>query len=190
MLSSGFTVDSNWPLDQSGAPAPCALVLRVNMPQGEPSGRVDVATLSATLAYVNDPGVTVSSSVTDTTTVAVGGQLELQKRVRNVTQGTPLTTLGTGRPGEVLEYCINYQNLGASPVTQTEFRDPVPFFTTFETSAYVGQDIKWTVGGTTTPLTAAPDSDVGELSAGVIEVDLGTVAPGTSGQVCYQARIQ
>ena len=200
VLTDGFTVDSAWPRTEDGALAPCSLELRVFVPEGEPSGRVDLATLSADLVYANNPsGVTDTQSVTDVTTVTAGGRLELSKRVRNVTQDanppanyTPgFKTVGEGKPGEVLEYCISYQNLGTQPLTQTLFSDPVPFFTTFETGAYgAGQDLEWTHDGAVTPLSAAADSDEGELSSGVVQVAIGEVAAGEGGTVCYQVRIK
>ena len=136
VLTSGFVVDESWPRTQAGTLAPCALELRVIVPEGEPSGRVDLATLNAELTYANNAAVTETLTVTDVTTVTAGGRLELSKRVANTTQGTDFSTVGEGEPGDVLEYCISYQNLGTQTLTQTRFSDPVPFFTTFEADAY------------------------------------------------------
>ncbi len=195
VLPGGFTVDSTWPRAEDGSLAPCALELRVFVPQGESSGRIDLATLSASLVYNNNPDdVTDVQTVTDVTTVTAGGQLELTKRVRNVDQGTAFTTLGAGKPGEVLEYCIAYQNLGTQPLTQTLFSDPIPFFTSFATGVYGGAgqdgDIEWTHDGAVTPLSAAADSDAGKLDGGVVYVTIGEVGAGEAGKVCYRVSIK
>ena len=191
VLTSGFVVDESWPHTQEDTLAPCALELRVIVPEGEPSGRVDLATLSAELTYANNAAVTETLTVTDVTTVTAGGRLELSKRVANTTQGTDFSTVGEGEPGDVLEYCIGYQNLGTQTLTQTRFSDPVPFFTTFEADAYgAGDDIEWTYDGVPTYLSATSDADEGELSGGVVQVAIGEVFAGETGEVCYSVRIR
>ncbi len=190
VIAAGFDVDNTWPRTEAGALAPCALELRVFVPEGEASGRIDLATLSANLAYADNSAVVDSVSVTDVTTVTTGGQLELTKRVANVTQGADFGTVGEGEPGDVLEYCISYRNLGTETLTQTLFSDPVPFFTTFVTGAYNSQDILWTHNGAEKPLSATTNDDEGELSSGVVQVDIGEVAAGEAGEVCYRVRIR
>ena len=190
VLTSGFVVDESWPRTQENTLAPCALELRVIVPEGEPSGRVDLATLSAELTYANNVDVIEILSVTDVTTVTAGGRLELSKRVANTTQGTDFSTVGEGEPGDVLEYCIGYQNLGTQTLTQTRLGDPVPFFTSFQTGIYSGQDIRWTHSGTVQNLSAAADGDEATLSGGVVQVAIGEVLAGETGEVCYSVRIR
>jgi uncharacterized repeat protein (TIGR01451 family) len=182
-----FTVDATWPREADGSLKACGLEVRVLVPAGEPDGSLDIALLSGALSYDNNPGVVETRSLTDTTTVSTG-QVRLEKRVRNVTQGTAFGASASGKPGEVLEYCIAFRNLGTAAVTGFVLTDPIPFFTDLWRYG-PSQDIKLTFGATTY-LTAAPDSDQGEVAGGVVRVALGTLGPGAYGEVCYQARIR
>jgi uncharacterized repeat protein (TIGR01451 family) len=182
-----FTVDATWPREADGSLKACGLEVRVLVPAGEPDGSLDIALLSGALSYANNPGVVETRSLTDTTTVSTG-QVRLEKRVRNVTQGTAFGASASGKPGEVLEYCIAFRNLGTAAVTGFVLTDPIPFFTDLWRYG-PSQDIKLTFGATTY-LTAAPDSDQGEVAGGVVRVALGTLGPGAYGEVCYQARIR
>jgi uncharacterized repeat protein (TIGR01451 family) len=183
-----FTVDAAWPREADGSLKACGLEVRVLVPAGEPDGSLDIALLSGALSYANNPGVVETRSLTDTTTVSTG-QVRLEKRVRNVTQGTAFGTSASGKPEEVLEYCIAFRNLGTAAVTGFVLTDPIPFFTDLWPYG-PSQDIKLTTGSTTTYLTAAPDSDQGEVVGGVVRVALGTLGPGAYGEVCYQAKIR
>jgi len=182
-----FTVDATWPREADGSLKACGLEVRVLVPAGEPDGSLDIALLSGALSYANNPGVVETRSLTDTTTVSTG-QVRLEKRVRNVTQGTAFGASASGKPGEVLEYCIAFRNLGTAAVTGFVLTDPIPFFTDLWPYG-PSQDIKLTFG-TTTYLTAAPGDDQGEVVGGVVRVALGTLGPGAYGEVCYQARIR
>ena len=186
-LTLTFTVDATWPREADGSLKACGLEVRVLVPAGEPDGSLDIALLSGALRYANNPGVVETRSLTDTTTVSTG-QVRLEKRVRNVTQGTAFGTSASGKPGEVLEYCIAFRNLGTAAVTDFVLTDPIPFFTDLWPYG-PSQDVKLTFG-TTTYLTAASDSDQGEVVGGVVRVALGTLGPGAYGEVCYQARIR
>jgi len=182
-----FTVDATWPREADGSLKACGLEVRVLAPAGEPDGSLDIALLSGALSYADNPGVVETRSLTDTTTVSAG-QARLEKRVRNVTQGTAFGASASGKPGEVLEYCIAFRNLGTAAVTGFALTDPIPFFTDLWPYG-PSQDIKLTTG-TTTYLTAAPGDDQGEVVGGVVRVALGTLGPGAYGEVCYQAKIR
>ena len=190
ILTTGFSVDESWQRDKSGRLASCLIELHVNVPAGEPGGRLDIATLQASLSWVNS-SATDSQSVTDVTTITSGGQLRLEKRVRNVSEGAAFGIKSEAEPGHVLEYCISYQNIGTEDVTATEFLDPLPYFTSLKTDAYGIGDaaISWNNGTSPLVLTAAQDSDAGAFIDGVARVDIGTVPPGLQGEVCYQAEI-
>jgi len=108
------------------------------VPAGQPAGRVEIALLQAALQWAGNPGVTEVRSLSDTTTIVLPGGLRLEKRVRNATQGTAFATSAGGRPGEVLEYRIAYQNIGAQPIFNVVLADPVPFFTDLVQNAYGG----------------------------------------------------
>ncbi|MFB9990661.1 hypothetical protein ACFFLM_01480 [Deinococcus oregonensis] len=121
----------------------------------------------------------------------------VSKTVQNITAGGPVGTTGTGKPGEVLEYCITTTNTGNIGLGNLVFGDNVPANTTFKLGAYgVGQDIRVTypTGGTPTGnvfLTAAADADKGVLAAGRVTVNPSTfiLAPGKTYTVCFRATI-
>ena len=111
-----FSVGSTWPRELDGSLRACTVEVRALVPAGEPIGATDIALVKVELAWANRPGVVEPDTLTDTLQV-VGGEVRLEKRVRNVTQNTPFATTGQGRPGEVLEYCIAYRNLGTQGVS-------------------------------------------------------------------------
>ncbi|WP_050802017.1 hypothetical protein [Thermus sp. CCB_US3_UF1] len=188
---ASLAVGPTWPREPDGSLRACALEVRALVPAGEPQGAVDVALVQATLTWANLASVQEVDGLTDTLQV-VGGEVRLSKRVRNVTQGTPLGTTGQGRPGDILEYCIAYRNLGTSPVGSFTLTDPVPFFTNPESSVgdYGNRAIRWVQGGTTSFLTAAQDGDAGEIVGGVVRVLVGSLGPGGEGEVCYRVRVR
>jgi len=96
-----------------GAGASQEIQVRVIVPDGEPIGAVDVATVTATAG-------SASASVTDTTTV-VGGDLRLEKQV-DKTQAAP---------GETLTYTVTASNIGTADLKQVIITDPLPSYTSF-----------------------------------------------------------
>jgi uncharacterized repeat protein (TIGR01451 family) len=128
---------------------------------------------------VTDPG-----TLTDTTTVGTLGALSLFKQVRNCGSGAcsgAYATNVSGTPGNVLEYCISYRNLSTQTLTQVVVSDPVPFFTTYIPGSL-------SLGGTA--LSDAADADAGQVVSGVVRVQVGTLGPGGSGQLCYRVQIR
>jgi len=116
---------------------------------------------------------------------------KLSKRVRNVTQTGAFGTVGTGKPNEVLEYCIDFKNYGVA-VASFVVSDTVPSNTTANLSSYgVGLGLQVVRGGVTTTRTSiGTDADGGSLSSAALSLDLGTLAAGESGSVCFQASIR
>jgi uncharacterized repeat protein (TIGR01451 family) len=181
-LPYSFTVGSAWPREADGSLKACAVEVMVIVPAGLPGGSSDFLNLASRLRYAGNAAVDDQLALTDTTVVGVGGELRLTKQVQNLTQGTPPSTgRADGRPGEVLEYCIAYQNQGASPVTQVVLTDPIPFFTDYQAG---------TLRLGASPLTDAADADAGEVSRGLVRVRIGTLAAGAGGQVCYRVKIR
>ncbi|WP_041443916.1 hypothetical protein [Thermus thermophilus] len=92
----------------------------------------------------------------------------------------------------MLEYCVAYRNLGTAPVSQFVLTDPVPFFTDPLPSVpdYGGKAIRWSHGSATLYLTASQGDDAGEVSGGVVRVEVGNVGPGEAGEVCYRVQIR
>ncbi|KIQ55545.1 DUF7933 domain-containing protein [Meiothermus taiwanensis] len=137
-LPQSFSVGSGWPRASDGSLAGCALEVQVLVPAGVSAGQVDIASLSASLSWGSNPAVQETRGLTDATTVIRGGELRLEKQVRNVSQNTAFAASAQGRPGEVLEYRIQYQNIGSQPIFNVVLYDPIPFFSTLVQNAYGG----------------------------------------------------
>ncbi len=139
---------------------------------------------------------TPSNTARDVTPTVDAGSLTLSKTVRNVTAGElpeEADDNGTGKPDDVLEYCIGYTNPGQSDVTNVLLTDLAPTNTTAQLAVpdYGGDAIKWTIKVPTVSadfLSAATADDAGELGA-VLSVRLGTVPPTGAGEVCFQVTI-
>ncbi|ULH14391.1 PA14 domain-containing protein [Deinococcus sp. KNUC1210] len=208
----------------TAAPQTVTLVLR--MPNAS-AVRGDATTTPATAgitsvtnsATVSSPSDTVTANNTATATTNMV-LLELLKRVRNVTAdlrdngGTPrFDTNGQGLPGELLEYCLTFRNLGGVAVSGFGVSDNVPSNVTAQTNAYGSPNLGISVlrGGSGTAgsatvsggnplllLTSSADSDGGSLTTsggsfgqGLLTTVLPTpVAVGESGQVCFRATIR
>ncbi|MEJ5336865.1 MAG: DUF11 domain-containing protein [Thermus sp.] len=183
-----LTVGSAWPREADGSLKACALEVRALVPPGEPAGRTDVALLQGSLAWAGS-GVAEPLALTDLLTV-IGGEVRLTKEVRNATQGGPFGGTAQAKPGEVLEYCITYRNLGTAPVTNLTLADPIPFFSDLVLGAYGGKELRWTHGSTVQDLTAAQDGDAGHVAGGVVYLLVGTVNPGESGGLCYRVQVR
>jgi uncharacterized repeat protein (TIGR01451 family) len=190
MTTSTITVDATWPREPSGGFKACGLEIEVLVPPGKAITVVDVATITGALVWANNAAVTDTARVIDTTKlIGVAGNLQLFKGVRNVTQDatagvtTPVykTSVG-GKPGvagsigEELEYCISYRNVGTTPVSGMVVKDPIPFFTSFKLGSI-------RLNGTL----VANGSTVAD---GFITVNVGTVAAGAGGSVCYRVTIK
>ena len=180
VVISSFTVDQNWTRDAGGRLQACALEANIIVPSGKPINQQDISSLRASLVWANSSVIDLRV-VTDTTTIASIGNLKLGKTVRNVTTGTTAATSNVGLPGQVLEYCIDYNNLGITNVSNVIVRDPVPFFTTY----FLGSITLNGLG-----LSDAADADAGEIVANVVIVRAGTVSPGGTGLVCYRTTIR
>jgi uncharacterized repeat protein (TIGR01451 family) len=179
VLVTSFNVDQNWTRDANGRLQACALEANIIVPSGKPVNQQDISNVRASLTWANSSVIDLRS-VIDTTTIASIGNLKLGKTVRNITTGTTASTSNTGLPGQVLEYCIDYNNLGITNVSNVIVRDPVPFFTTY----FLGSITLNGLG-----LSDASDTDAGEIVANVVIVRAGTVIPGGTGLVCYRTTI-
>ncbi len=183
---TSLTVGAAWPRDPSGRLRSCAIELQVSVPAGRPTSDVDTATVTAGLTW-QASSVLDAALVRDLTRLgpALGGDLNLSKRVRNVTQNLSFATSVSGRPDDVLEYCIQTRNEGTGTLTNITVRDPVPFFTMF-----VAGSIRLVIGASTTTLTDAIDADAGELNGNEVIVRIASLAAGATADVCYQVRIR
>jgi uncharacterized repeat protein (TIGR01451 family) len=190
MTGTTITVDQNWPREPSGGLKACGLEVDVLAPAGKAPTVVDVTTITGAMVWTNNAAVTDTARVIDTTKLTgVAGNLQLYKGVRNVTQDTAggvttptyKTSVGgkpglAGAVGEELEYCIGYKNVGTTSVSSMVVTDPIPFFTNFK------------LGSIT--LNGVAQADGTTVSDRFITVNVGTVAAGVGGTVCYRVTIK
>ena len=124
--------------------------------------------------------------------------LKLDKKVRNCTAvaasscNTAFSATGTGQPGNILEYCIAYENIGSATANTVVLTDLVPSNTTADLSGYgEGKGVSYMASGATTAtfLTSAADTDSGALTASQLTMNVGSLAQGGKGQVCFRAKI-
>jgi len=119
-------------------------------------------------------------------------KLNATKTVQNITAGAAAGNSSSGKPGDVLEYCIATQNVGTLNTTKLAFLDNVPGNTSAQSAAYgAGQDIKVVLPSGTSYATFAADSDAGQLSNGAVSVNLASLVltPTQTFTICFRATI-
>jgi hypothetical protein len=139
-LSSPLTVDNTWPRNVDGTLATRRVILVVNIPSGVATGTVDMATIVASQSFANNLPVLRSASVLDTTTITGSngnnGILRLIKSSRNcgnitdlaVCSGAYSLNIIQAKPGEVVEYKIEYSNIGSGSISSVVVFDNPPYF--------------------------------------------------------------
>ncbi|WP_339094691.1 hypothetical protein WDJ50_10010 [Deinococcus sp. VB142] len=147
-------------------------------------------------AYLNTAKVS-ATSVTEDSSAQVRTDVvytRLFKQVHNlgsapaaeVPQQTPAWGgSGHGLPNDVLEYCIDFYNYGSVALNNYIVKDAVPTNTT-----YVPDSATVKTGTmTTTPVQPFPGVVVGEAN-GVVTATISSLAPQTSGSLCFRTRIR
>jgi len=141
------------------------IYVRVLVPAGQPIGRTDVNTVTATCTVGS---ATATDTASETTTV-VGGDLRLTKSAVSYIGNTPNVRHPTGAtafPGDVIEYTVEARNIGTGNLTQVVITDPLPSYTTFmsvSASASFGTVLYSTNGTTwiaTPPTTLSAGSSI------------------------------
>ncbi len=168
VLDAGDTIITGPVALASGASA--ALLVQVAVPAVGSGGITDSITATATSRF--DAGV--RSSLRDVITVSNAAiTFSLTKQVDRA----------SASGGDILTYTMNYAVAGSDSAGTVQLADTVP-----NGASYVAGSIRWNG----TPLTDAADGDAGRfivLGNGVVAVSLGTINPGTSGSVTFQARV-
>lgn len=106
------------------------IYVRVITPAGEPIGRTDVNTLTASCTVASS---SASGGATETTTI-VGGDLRLTKSGVSYLGNTTTVrdaNAAIALPGDQIEYTVVAQNIGTGNLTQVVITDPLPSFTNF-----------------------------------------------------------
>lgn len=132
----------------------------------------------------------------DPTVTPVFKPVKLQpiKTVQNISAGGPVGASATGKPGDILEYCIVTKNRGSAGAKDITFVDPIPANTAFVMGSYgQAKDIKYiNPANKVSYLTAKADQDIGEVLKGRVLVKPQglTLAPGQRFSVCFRAVIK
>ncbi|WP_158263799.1 beta strand repeat-containing protein [Deinococcus arcticus] len=200
-----------WTLTSVAGNANTDLTLTVTAPADatiRPVGGVKSVQNTASLVAAGDSNAANNTSAAVTTRFVLN---DVAKRVRNVTADVRdnggvarFGTTGGGKPGEVLEYCLDASNLGGADLPGYVLTDQVPgnvnaLLTAYdaeEPSAATGFGVKVTRGGVTYR-TSAADADTGTLTAtggtfgrGTLTLNLGTLAAGETATACFQTTIR
>ncbi|MFB9991385.1 hypothetical protein ACFFLM_05265 [Deinococcus oregonensis] len=115
-------------------------------------------------------------------------------------------TAVTGKPGDVLEYCLAFSNPGGADLPNFAITDDVPSnvkvtvpnSTTVMMTPYSGKSIRLIRGNSpAVNLSAASGDDAGTLTSsgggagqGSLTVTLSTLLAGETGQICFQGAIR
>ncbi len=151
-------------------------------------------------AYLNRASVS-ASGLSAVTSVQVRTDViypRLRKTVQNITRGTQPGTTSEGLPGEVLEYCLAYDNFSSAVLPAYTITDQVPRDNNALVDAYgPGLGISLSRPGGSSTLTAAADGDAGRLTTaggqygqGSLTLSLGDLPAGESGQTCFRTTIR
>jgi len=150
------------------------LVERVTAPAAAPPGATEQSALSASFTYTGaSPALSGNGALTDLTTVLATGGLVLTKSVDKA----------TAKPGDTLTYTITYTNVSGSTLSAIAISDGTPPYTVYVAGGCgsLGAGLS-ACGVTTQPAVGATGALQWTLS--------GALAPGASGTVTYQARVQ
>jgi uncharacterized repeat protein (TIGR01451 family) len=200
-LSSPLTVDNTWPRNPDGTLATRRVILVVNIPSGVATGTVDMATIVASQSFTNNPPVLRSASVLDTTTITGSngnnGILRLMKSSRNcgnitdlaVCSGAYSLNIIQAKPGEVVEYKIEYSNIGSGSISNVIVFDNPPYF-----SDVIAGFQFWTrpngsagnVGNISLSISTGLKLELNKPSFDLIN----PLLPGEAGYVLYRVRVR
>ena len=169
------------------------VVIRTMVPTQTPNGTVEKLTVTACEDWKNTDGVNGETGivyddmddVVDTmlVNIAAGGVLHLEKWLRNVSLGQAFTKSNQLEPCQVLEYKIEFKNIGAARVKMIVISDNIPDQMEFLEDRYnTGtRDVVAVVHSATYygKISDNPDVDGVNLNGGVLSVDLKEISDGT-----------
>jgi uncharacterized repeat protein (TIGR01451 family) len=149
-----------------------ALVVKVLIPDNAPEGAEQALTLRANFTFSNAvPDLNESIPHTDLTTVSAKSNLALTLAVDKV----------TAKSGDILVYTLTYTNAGLMPLHDVVINNSTPGFTTFVSAAYGALPANLTDCTITTPAVG--------VAGGIRWSLVGTLAPGSSGTLSFQVKI-
>ncbi|PSW31269.1 hypothetical protein C9J21_17505 [Photobacterium phosphoreum] len=170
------------------------LISKVFVPADAPLNALYHYDIQADMTFEDSvaTGHGVTRQVIDTDTVratfAGAGELQLNKTVENLTQATGVSTSNDGKPGDILEYSIEFTNVGSGPITEVTIFDTTPAYTDLTLA------IDCTSGSLPTGLTCNALTPNGLNNAGYqgeVRWEMtGALNPGETGTVIYPVTIK
>lgn len=172
---------------------PLCVLLKEFVPAGLPDGVSRVVVVKATVNYAGAaPPLTQVMTVTDATTVG-DAQLQLDKKVRNVTRDGNFAASNSAATGDILEYRIVYTNVSAQPISRLTVADTTPPYTRFVSASAATLPAKLLSCTKKTPTSSTPvscNTDDTEGSGGsVVWSFTGSLSPAQSGNVSFRVRV-
>ncbi|WP_051195670.1 DUF11 domain-containing protein [Meiothermus rufus] len=178
------------------------IYVRVIVPAGQPIGRTDVNTVTATCSVGS---ATASDTATETTTV-VGGELSLSKSAVSYVGSTSTVRSADGSqayPGDQIVYTVVAQNIGTGNLTQVILSDPLPAYTTFvsasaSASGFSGTfQVLYSTDGTTWSTTAPSSLAPGQSLYVAVDTNSDStittadvMPPGASITITFRVQVQ
>jgi len=199
--------------DRSLSSGQYCVVIKVFIPSNAPDATVEKLDVIAFEDWLNTDGINGETGleyddiaqVSDTITVTAAGSgifLKLEKWVRNVTAGEDFVKSNTAKPCDVLEYKIEFKNIGAETVRYILLSDNIPRGTELVTGHYNGgaSDVEVVVEGETFYGSASedPDSDGVSFDGTALTIDLNKTTggkyeelqPGQEGYFLYRVKLE
>lgn len=182
------------------------VVLKVVAPDSVPQGTQDKLDVIANADWINtSQGFDDLDDTTDTITVRAedtigSGNLVLEKWVRNITKGEDFGKTNDAKPCDILEYRIDFKNIGLENIYKLVIADIIPVHTRLIVGGYNGHDIKIElITGEYTDVFYADLGDPGvELdSSNTLKVEVYKliapyiyISPGVIGRLYYRVQVE
>ena len=163
------------------------------VPSETPQGVRRSLEITATFSEKHTSSGPLVLTVIDQITVTDGGsgRLKLQKWVRNKTEGEGNSTSNTAGSGDTMIYTIQFQNIGAGPLTDLKIIDDTPAFTQLVKKAKCPAASKIPKGlGTCEVETLGPDKNDKGFRGRIVWNFTGTLQPGAKGEVSYELMVE
>ena len=195
-LSSGACTNQVLRVDTTPGTLDQEAVVTFRVRVDDPFTKSDSKVVNQAVVTYTDGGTPSKPIPSNPVEVPVNRPVKLNavKTVQNITAGGPVGTTGSGKPGDVLEYCITTSNVGSGVATNLRFSDVVPTNTIFQLGGYglSGQDVRYTGPNGVRLLSAAADGDPATLSGGRVLVNgiPSRLEPGQQYQVCFRTTIR
>lgn len=167
-------------------PGDTAFLMIVHVPTWASAGQADGAQVTASFTYDGNGDLKETQQFYAVTTVSYG-RLELTASVRNVANGGGFEpTLVAAKPGDTIEYLIEYANVDGRTATGVRLFGTVPMETSLDHDAYgPGNPVRWT----THEAGSVEFYPKVEAAAGGFSFEIPDVLPGQAGSFTYKVTI-